>query len=206
MRIAALATGMGNVRNVVRALEHATSARRAEVVLTSEPDVLRRADVLVAPGQGAFGPFAAALDAGGLREVLLERIAAGTPFLGICLGLQGLFETSDEAEGARGLGVLRGKVIRLAPGLDPETGRPYPLPHIGWNVVKGTDVVAEAHYYFAHSYAAVPTDRSIVIAEATYGEPFVAAVRKDNVVGIQFHPEKSQRAGLAVLERFFGEL
>jgi glutamine amidotransferase len=165
--------------------------------------------VLVVPGQGSFGAFAAALD-GGLREALVEQIRAGTPYLGICLGLQILFDEGDEAAGARGLGVLRGRVRRLDPGREPGfPARPRPLPHIGWNraAPSSSDIlVADDHYYFAHSYAAAPEDPSVTLSTTEYGENFASAVRKDNVVGVQFHPEKSQRAGLALLERFFSTI
>ncbi len=209
MRIIALATGVGNVRSVLRALDRATSAvGNREIIPTADPELARGADVLVVPGQGAFGAFAAALD-GGLREAVLEKVRAGTPYLGICLGLQILFEESDEAPGAKGLSVLRGQVRRLVPGDDPELGRPHPLPHIGWNRAEPTGsgtspIVEPGHYYFAHTYVAVPEDPSVVLTTTTYGDAtFASAVQKDNVVGIQFHPEKSQSKGLAALERFF---
>jgi glutamine amidotransferase len=210
VRVAVIATGVGNVRSVVRAVAHTASHTRgssAEVVATRDPDVVRRADVLVVPGQGSFG--AHGLD--DLREPMLEQIRRGAPYLGICLGLQILFEESEEAPGTRGLAVLRGRVERLRPDVDPETSRPRPLPHVGWNRAELTGpaanparaVIAPAHYYFAHSYAAVPADPSVTVATTTYGSSFTSAVTRDNVVGVQFHPEKSQRAGLALLERFF---
>jgi imidazole glycerol-phosphate synthase subunit HisH len=216
MRIVVVATGVGNVRSVLRALGRASSrvAPATEITPSADPEVVRRAEVLVVPGQGSFGAFAAALD-GGLREAILERVHAGTPYLGICLGLQILFEEGDEAPGAKGLGVLGGHVGRLVPGIDPTLGRPRPLPHIGWNRAELAGpapapadlLVAPEHYYFAHSYAVVPDDASVVLTTTSYGDAtFASAVRKDNVVGVQFHPEKSQSAGLAVLERFFSSI
>ncbi|HVH48021.1 MAG TPA: imidazole glycerol phosphate synthase subunit HisH [Labilithrix sp.] len=214
MRIVTLASGVGNVRSVVRALERVTvHAQPTSIVTTADPEVIRGADVLVVPGQGSFGAFAAALDSG-LRETLLERIRAGVPYLGICLGLQILFDESEEAPGARGLGVLRGSVRRLTPGVDPTVGRALPLPHMGWNRVAlreehepGGALVAPAHYYFAHSYAAAPAEPDVTLSTTTYGaETFTSSVQRDNVVGIQFHPEKSQSAGLSLLERFFSRL
>ena len=211
MRIVALATGVGNVRSVLRALDRATSRiSNTEIIASAEPEAARSADVLVVPGQGSFGAFAAALDAG-LREAILEKVRAGTPYFGICLGLQILFDEGDEAPGAKGLGLLRGQVRRLVPGLDAELGRERPLPHIGWNRAEvarsgpsEAAIVAPGHYYFAHTYAAVPEDPAVVLTTTSYGDAtFASAVQKDNVVGVQFHPEKSQSKGLAVLERFF---
>jgi glutamine amidotransferase len=208
MRIVTLSSGVGNVRSVVRALERATNGRpSAEIVTTADPDAIRRGDVLVVPGQGAFGAFAAALD-GGLRDVLVERVRAGTPYFGICLGLQILFEESDEAPGARGLGILRGRVRRLRPGADPQTGRERPLPHIGWNraEVRGASEpwLRSAYYYFAHTYVAAPEAPEVTAATTRYGDDtFTSAVRKENVAGVQFHPEKSQSAGISLLEQFF---
>lgn len=201
MRIAALRTGVGNVRSVLRALDRTVPGAK-DIVATADPEEVRRADVLVVPGQGSFGAFADALD-GGLREVLIEKIRAGTPYLGICLGLQILFDEGDEAPGARGLGIFRGRVVRLVPGK-------HALPHMGWNraeSAKPSTVFVPAHYYFAHTYAAAPTNPSVVLATTTYGEQtFASAVAHDAIVGVQFHPEKSQRAGLSLLERFFGAL
>ncbi|MBX3234330.1 MAG: imidazole glycerol phosphate synthase subunit HisH [Labilithrix sp.] len=202
MRIAALATGVGNVRSVVRALARSVPVGRT--IVTADPDEVRRADVLVVPGQGSFGAFAAALDAAGLREAIGDKVRSGAPYLGICLGLQVLFDESDEAPGARGLGVFRGRVRRLAPGADA------PLPHMGWNRAeraKPSAVLESAHYYFAHTYAAAPADASIVLATTTYGgETFASAIEDGAIVGVQFHPEKSQRAGLDLVERFFRTL
>lgn len=209
MLVATLALGIGNVRSVVRALAQASDGR-AEIVTTADPDVVRRADVVVAPGQGAFGSFATAVGAHGMGDALVEAVRAGKPYLGICLGLQVLFEASAEDEGAKGLGILAGRVERLAPGVDATTGRPHALPHIGWNraePVQADGLVTGGHYYFAHTFAAAPVDPAVVLARTTYGATtFVSAVARDNVVGIQFHPEKSQRAGLAVLGRFFARL
>lgn len=210
MRVAVVDSGVGNVQSVLRAVRHATADAgiAAEAGLTHDALALRSADVLVVPGQGSFGGIAHAMH-GALGEVLVERIRAGVPYLGICLGLQVLFEGSEEAEEVRGLGIFRGRVRRLRPAIDPATGHPYPLPHIGWNTVEPGPSAGEiipaspTHFYFAHSFAAEPEDASIVAGTCTYGTRFVAAVAKDNVVGIQFHPEKSQKSGLDVLARFF---
>jgi imidazole glycerol-phosphate synthase subunit HisH len=189
VRIVVTEHGVGNVRSVVRAISRVLPS--AEVVVSGDPDAVRRADRIVVPGQGSFGAFAKAMH-GGLGDALVESIARGTPYLGICLGLQVLFEDSDEAPGEKGLGVYRGRVKRIAAG-------DLALPHIGWNSV----LPGDRFFYFAHSYVAVPNDPSIICGTTEYGERFASMVRKDNVLGVQFHPEKSQREGLALLERFF---
>jgi imidazole glycerol-phosphate synthase subunit HisH len=213
VRISAIGSGVGNIQSVLRALDRTVPGAK-EIGVTSEPDVVRSADVLVVPGQGSFGAFAASIDSPrGLREALVEHIRAGKPYFGICLGLQILFDESDEAPSVRGLGILRGRVRRLEPGL--EAGKPRPLPHIGWNLAQpspGRDgdrndpLVAADHYYFAHSYAAAPADPGVSVATTEYGETFTSAVHENNVFGVQFHPEKSQQAGLSLLERFFSSL
>lgn len=206
VRVVVCDPGVGNVRSVVRAIERASSAsgRSADVVVTRDPAVVRGADYVVVPGQGAFGAFVRGIE-GGLGEALREHVAAERPYLGICLGMQVLFESSDEAPGAVGLGILRGHVQRLAPGIDPATARPYALPHIGWNAVESAASNAPAPYfYFAHTFAAVPEDPAIVSGTTTYGEArFASAIARGSALGVQFHPEKSQREGLALLTRFF---
>lgn len=208
MRIVTVKSGVGNVRSVVSALDRVTrNARSTSIVTTGSPEEIRQADVLVVPGQGAFGAFVSALD-GGLREVLVERIHAGVPYLGICLGLQILFEDSAEDPGPQGLGILRGSVRRLVPGVDRHTGLELPLPHMGWNraeeIPDTGSIAASAFYYFAHSYVAVPIDPKVTASVTTYGDAsFASSIRSGNVFGVQFHPEKSQAAGLALLERFF---
>jgi len=203
MRVVVCDPGVGNVRSVVRAVERATEGRGASVVLSGEPDAVRTADAVVVPGQGHFQAFADAMK-GGLGEALVEAIRAGKPYVGICLGMQVLFDTSDEAPGARGLGVFRGHVARLDPGVDPVTARPRALPHIGWNVVEGPAVPSSRHFYFAHSYVVIADDLSLVAGTTEYGARFASAVAKDAVLGVQFHPEKSQRSGIELLTRFFG--
>jgi glutamine amidotransferase len=200
--------GLGNLRSVERALVRAATDAgiAANVTITRDTDVIRRADKVVVPGQGAFRDCARSLDVG-LGEVLKERIAAGVPYLGICLGMQVLFASSEEAPGACGLGVLAGAVVKLRGGDDPVTGGPLKIPHMGWNhaipgVARALVPETPEHFYFVHSYAVVPEDPSIIAATTDYGVPFVSAVAKDNVFACQFHPEKSQAAGLALLRRF----
>lgn len=188
-------TGLGNLESVVRALRRAG----AEATVSRDPSAIAKADALVVPGQGAFRDCTRALDAG-LGEALREAIARGTRYLGICLGLQILFRSSEEAPGCAGLGVFAGRVVKLR-------GRPgLKVPHVGWNLAEPARpspwLEAPEHFYFVHSYVAAPDDASLTLATTTHGERFVSAIAKDNVLAVQFHPEKSQRAGLALLERF----
>lgn len=205
MRVVVADLGLGNLRSVERAVARAASEHGAHVVVevSGDPAVLARAELLVFPGQGAFRDGAAVLgEAAG--HAVRAHIEAGKPYFGICLGLQLLFEESDEAPGARGLGVLNGAVRRLGGPALPEVGV-RKVPHMGWNEVRarreGTpiDVVRDEHVYFVHSFAAVPVDRSVVAAVAEYGASLVAAVAHENVFAVQFHPEKSQEAGRALL-------
>jgi glutamine amidotransferase len=194
--IAILDVCSGNLRSVERALAHVG----ADVVVTRDAETVRKADKLVVPGQGAFGPFMRGLVERGLGDVLRERIAAGTPYLGICLGLQVLFEHSEEGDCA-GLGILRGEVRRLVPG-----DRALKIPHMGWNRVAARQQVPGiddgAFVYFVHSYVVVPSDASVTALESTHGVPFCAAIQKDNLFACQFHPEKSQVVGLRMLKTF----
>ena len=194
--IAVLDVCSGNLRSVERALAHVG----ADVVVTRDPDVVRNADKLVVPGQGAFGPFMRGLVERGLGEPLREHIRAGKPYLGICLGLQVLFEHSDEGNCA-GLGVLKGNVARLVPG-DPK----LKIPHMGWNRVAAQQQVPGiddgAFVYFVHSYVVVPAERSVIALESTHGMTFCAAIQRDNLLACQFHPEKSQATGLRMLKTF----
>jgi glutamine amidotransferase len=210
VRVVVCDPGVGNVRSVVRAIERAVRAgdpaRAFDVSITRDRAVVAAADYVVVPGQGAFGAFAAGIE-GGLADALREHLQAGRPYLGICLGMQVLFESSEEAPGAAGLAVLRGHVKRLAPGLDPATSRTYALPHIGWNGVEAARAEGSAplpFFYFAHSFAAEPSDPSVISGTTAYGtQRFTSAIAHDAVMGVQFHPEKSQREGLALLTRFF---
>jgi len=195
MNVIVVDTGLGNIRSVVRALERC----EARALVSKDPDVVARADALVVPGQGAFRDCTRAL-AAGLGDAIRASIARGQPYLGICLGLQALFEGSDEAPGCAGLGVFAGHVVRLpnAPGIK--------IPHVGWNQaepVRATWLLDRPeHFYFVHTYVVAPEDPTLACAMTTHGQSFVSAIEKDNVVAVEFHPEKSQRAGLAVLERF----
>lgn len=200
--------GMGNLRSVQKALEKLGYAAQ----VTSEADVVRRAHKLILPGVGAFGAAMHNLRRLGLYDAILEFIHAGKPFLGICLGLQLLFDYSEESLSADyepGLGILRGKVVRFPEGLTDSAGRRLKVPHIGWNALRLTrqdalfDGVKEgAHVYFVHSYFPVPLDDSCVTATSDYGIPFCSAVQVGNVRAVQFHPEKSSSIGLSILRNF----
>ncbi len=203
MNLVVVDAGMGNLRSVERALEEAARRVSQSVKLTrsGDPNVVRAADVVVFPGQGAFRDCARALD-GGLREAITGSIAAGKPYLGLCLGLQALFATSEEAgESCRGLAIYGGTVRKLegAPGVK--------IPHMGWNTVEperrgGLLGDSAEHYYFVHSFVVVPSDPSLAAGTTEHGSRFVSAVERDNVFATQFHPEKSQSAGLSLLGRF----
>lgn len=193
--------GLGNLHSVVQALRRAGAG---DARASADPETLRRADRVVVPGQGAFRDCAAAM-ATGLGEALREVIARGTPYLGLCLGMQVLFERSEEAPGAAGLGLFEGSVERFADDLrDPATGERLKVPHMGWNVVEGRHpyLPERGWFYFVHSYRCVPRDASLVAGTADYGGAFCAAIARDNVFACQFHPEKSHMEGERLLERF----
>lgn len=161
------------------------------------------------PGQGAFRDCTRALATGGLGDAVRAHLESQRPYLGICLGLQVLFASSEEAPGCSGLGVARGRVVRLRAGVDPTTGAKLDVPHVGWNTVQAREtrrgLLPEGpprHFYFVHGYVVVPEDPAIVAGTTEHGDRFVSAVAFDNVFACQFHPEKSAREGLALLERF----
>jgi imidazole glycerol-phosphate synthase subunit HisH len=196
--IAIVDYGMGNRRSVEKALAHVG----ARPLLTRDHDAIRAADGLVVPGVGAFPRAMRNLGELGLGELIVEAARDGKPVLGICLGMQLLFERSVEVEPCEGLGLLRGDVRALDAG-----GRP--IPHIGWNVVRfehasrlDAALPREAAFYHVHSYVAQPADPADVLGTAEYGERFASAVARDNVFGVQFHPEKSSRLGLRLLASF----
>jgi glutamine amidotransferase len=190
---------MGNLRSVQKGFEKVGHP----ATITSDPEQLAAADKIVLPGVGAFGDAMAELQRRGLVEPIRAAVASGKPFLGICLGLQLLFDVGYEGGEFAGLGILRGKVMRF--DLPPE----YKVPHMGWNrgTIKRRAPVLEgiedgAYFYFVHSYHAVPDDPGVIAIETDYGGPFCAAVWRDNIFATQFHPEKSQETGLKLLKNF----
>jgi glutamine amidotransferase len=193
--IAVVDYGMGNRRSVEKALKHVG----AEAVITRDHELIGAAERIVVPGVGAFPAAMERLDALGLSELIRARAREGVPTLGICLGMQLLFESSWEHGGAPGLGLLDGEVTYL----DTKGER---LPHIGWNLVRRTRpsrlLDGDAAFYHVHSLVCRPADPDVVVGRAEYGEEFVTVVERDNVFGAQFHPEKSSRDGLALLANF----
>lgn len=204
--IAIVDYGMGNLRSVHKALEHAAPA--VTTTVTSDPDVVRKAARVVVPGQGAMRNCIDELETRGLREAVIEA-ATHKPFLGICLGLQMLFEESEEGN-VKALNILPGKVVRFpASAMTDATGQKLKVPHMGWNQVyqaikhplwKG--IAADARFYFVHSYYVETPDAASIAAQSHYPFPFTCAVAKDNIFAVQFHPEKSQLAGLTLLSNF----
>ncbi|MCR5175751.1 MAG: imidazole glycerol phosphate synthase subunit HisH [Anaerovibrio sp.] len=197
--IAIIDYGVGNLFSVEKAFSQYTD----DVMVTDDRSLIEKADKLVLPGVGDFGACMDNFQASGLCPAVMDRIAAGTPLFGICVGLQILFEGSEESPDAKGLGVFKGKVRKIhAPGLK--------VPHMGWNSVEFAQdglpffegLPANPFFYFVHSYHAVPDDESIIAATVEYGEQLTAAVYKDNVMATQFHPEKSGDVGLMVIKNF----
>ncbi|MEM9173737.1 MAG: imidazole glycerol phosphate synthase subunit HisH [Myxococcota bacterium] len=204
-RIALVDYGAGNLRSVAKALERSA----LEPVVTADPAVVHGADGVLLPGVGAFRDAVTALEGAGLADAIREVTSGGRPYLGICFGLQLLFDEGTEHGVTPGLGQLAGRVTRF-PEKDPQ-GEPLVVPHIGWNEVTFAkdhghpmvDALPDRDiYYFVHSYRPEPADESIVVGRADYGGTFAAAVAKDNVFAIQFHPEKSQSAGKRLLDAY----
>lgn len=205
--IAIVDYGMGNLRSVEQALHHVAADKN--IVVTDDAQIIAQAERVVFPGQGAMPDCMRELDARGLRQTMLDA-AHNKPFLGICIGLQMLFEHSAEGDVA-GLGILGGKVLRFPSGMFDTQGHKIKVPHMGWNRVHQVahtqhpmwhDIEPEARFYFVHSYYVQPTDVSITQASSNYPQPFVCAVAQDNLFAVQFHPEKSHTAGLKLLKNF----
>jgi imidazole glycerol-phosphate synthase subunit HisH len=195
--IAVLDYGIGNLRSAEKALQHLG----VDAALTTDPAAARRADGVVLPGVGAFGRCMEQLRESGLEPVVHEAVESGTPFLGICVGMQMLFDASEEAPGVKGLGIITGEVRRLTAA--------ERLPHMGWNTITirtGSalfDGIDDGSWlYFVHSYAPVQDDEAVVAATTDYGGTVVAAVEQGSLWATQFHPEKSAAHGLRLLQNF----
>jgi glutamine amidotransferase len=195
--VAVVDYGMGNLRSVAKALEKAGGV----VTVTSDPNLVAKAERVVLPGVGAFGDCRKNLESSGLWEPVREAARKGTPLLGICLGFQLLFDGSDEFGDQKGYGILPGRVVRFPHGMT--------VPHMGWNDLRRVvdhpllaGVPDGAYFYFVHSFYPTTADPADLIGETVYGLPFAAMAGRENVVGTQFHPEKSQRWGLRILENF----
>ena len=196
-RVAIIDYGVGNLRSV----EKAFAATGCEAVISADESVLRSAERLVLPGVGAFASCMKSLRERGFESLVRERAAAGTPLLGICVGMQMLFEVSDEFGTTDGLGLLRGRVRRFENDLV--------VPHVGWNRIRQQQqhrlfagVEDGSFCYFVHSFYCEPADDEMMVGETEYGVRYASVVAQDNVCGVQFHPEKSQQVGLQMLKNF----
>jgi len=203
--IAVIDYGMGNLRSVAKAIEHV--APEARVIITHDPAAIRSADRVVFPGQGAMPDCMREMTESGLRDAVLEA-AASKPFLGICVGMQMLFEVSEEGN-TPGLGLFSGSVVRFPAGKVGVDGLSLKVPHMGWNEVYQARAhplwqgIADAsRFYFVHSFYPVPKAATVSVGESDYGLHFVCAVARDNIFGVQFHPEKSHQAGLNMFANF----
>ncbi|OYY50136.1 MAG: imidazole glycerol phosphate synthase subunit HisH [Methylophilaceae bacterium 17-44-8] len=206
MNIAVVDYGMGNLRSVSKALEHV--APNHTVIVTSDPQLITEAERVVFPGQGAMPDCIRELDMRGLRQVVIEATHT-KPFLGICIGLQMLFERSEEGDAA-GLGVFAGSVKRFATAnMHDAQGQKLKVPHMGWSQVEQAvvhplwqNIANHERFYYVHSYYVCPEDQSLVAGSTCYPDPFTCAIAKDNLFAVQFHPEKSAQAGLQLLSNF----
>jgi glutamine amidotransferase len=195
--VAIIDYGVGNLRSV----EKAFAAMGCEAIVSADEGVLRKAERLVLPGVGAFGACVKALKERGFDRLVKERASEGTPLLGVCVGMQLLFDESEEFGSTRGLGLLRGSVRRFANDLV--------VPHVGWNRIQQrrahrlfAGVEDRAFCYFVHSFYCEPVDASVVVGETEYGVRYASVVAEANICGVQFHPEKSQEVGLRMLKNF----
>jgi len=196
-QVAIIDYGVGNLRSV----EKAFGATGCAAVVSSDERVLRNADRLVLPGVGAFGACMKSLIERGFDKLVRERVAAGTPLLGVCVGMQMLFEESEEFGTTPGLGLLRGRVSRFSDDLV--------VPQVGWNEIRQRvphplfeGIKDGAFFYFVHSYYCEPAEGEVIVGEADYGVAYASVVARENLCGVQFHPEKSQTAGLRLLSNF----
>jgi glutamine amidotransferase len=204
--VAVIDYGMGNLHSIVKALQHA--APEADVVCVSDADAILNADRVVFPGVGAIRDCMQALNESGLSAVI-RQVAESKPLLGICLGMQALLTYSEENNGIQCLDVFDGRVVRFSETLTDNNGNLLKIPHMGWNQVRQLqqhplweNIPQNSRFYFVHSYYAQPNDPAIIAATADYPDTFTCALAQDNVFAVQFHPEKSQAAGLQLLKNF----
>ncbi|TPQ24726.1 imidazole glycerol phosphate synthase subunit HisH [Methylomonas koyamae] len=203
--VAVIDYGMGNLHSIAKALQHVDS--RSQVLVSSDPEIIRGADRVVFPGVGAIRDCINALHDSGLAEVIKE-VAAAKPMLGICLGMQALLTDSEENGGVACLGLLPGHVRRFADDLRDGDGEILKIPHMGWNQVEQKphplwkNIPDRSRFYFVHSYYAVPDDARHTAATADYPQTFTCALANGNLFAVQFHPEKSQTVGLQLLQNF----
>jgi len=205
--VAVIDYGMGNLHSVAKAIEHVCSNEK--VIVSSDPDVLRKADRLVLPGVGAIRDCMAEIRRLGMDEVVSDVIQAGKPLLGVCVGMQALMTYSEENNGVDGLNIFSGQVRYFGDDLKDAQGDKLKNPHMGWNQVhqvidhpmwKGIE--QDARFYFVHSYYVEPATPDNIAASTEYSLTFTSALTKDNIFAVQFHPEKSQHAGLKLYENF----
>ena len=208
--IAIIDYGMGNLHSIAKALEHVSGKDR--VIVTGVRETILAADRVVFPGVGAIRDCMAELRRSGLDEVVVAAAALAKPVIGVCLGMQALLDASEENQGVDCLGVIPGRVVRFPRDMrDPADGSRLKIPHMGWNQVhqRGEhpmwkDIPMDSRFYFVHSYYAVPAQVNDVAATTPYGLDFASVIARDNVFAVQFHPEKSQHAGLQLLSNFVG--
>jgi glutamine amidotransferase len=203
--IAIIDYGMGNLHSIAKAVEHVAADSR--VTVTSSAEDILSADRVIFPGVGGIGHCMQAIIDAGLDQVVVEA-AATKPFLGICVGLQALLDSSEENDKTRCLGVISGKVLRFDHRLTDDSGNKLKIPHMGWNQVTQVehplwdDIAQNSRFYFVHSYFAMPDDIALVSGRTDYGGEIACALARENLFAVQFHPEKSQHAGLALLKNF----
>lgn len=209
-KIALIDYGMGNLRSVGKALELAG----AEVIVTSNKKTIENSDALVLPGVGSFGPAIKYLRRMGLDETVINQVDKGRPYLGLCLGFQFLFGLSEEEGRHRGFNLVKGKVKKFDFSSFKNNTKKLKIPHMGWNRVKAHSgaeamfkgIPDKSYFYFVHSYYAVPDEKKITAGTTDYGIDFCSAVKKDNMWGCQFHPEKSGEIGIRLLKNFIKEV
>ena len=206
--IAIIDYGMGNLHSIAKALEHV--AGKDHIVVSSSHEQILSADRVVFPGVGAIRDCMSELKKTGLDEVIIKA-AADRPVLGVCLGMQALLDVSEENQGTGCLGIITGKVVHFPRDMHTEDGGDrLKIPHMGWNQVQQhehvmwKDIPANSRFYFVHSYYAAPDDGSDVAATTPYGIEFASVIARENIFAVQFHPEKSQHAGLQLLSNFVG--